>query len=235
MPSPRPHRPKIAVVLAAGKGTRMRSTLPKVLHYAAGRPLLSWVIEAARSAGCERILVIVGHGAEQVMKEIDGGNIEWVLQKEQRGTGHALMQVEPHVPEEADLLVLSGDVPLVSPATLEALTAGATAGWGAMAVAELDEPGSLGRVLAGGYGALRRIVEAADASPEELAVKRVNAGLYALPAPQIFDYLRQIGTENAQGWSFSCPCPIRPRRSGSTPGRSWPASTAGCSTATWRT
>jgi bifunctional UDP-N-acetylglucosamine pyrophosphorylase/glucosamine-1-phosphate N-acetyltransferase len=199
MPSPRPSLPKIAVVLAAGRGTRMRSTLPKVLHYAAGRPLLSWVIETARTAGCERILVIVGHGAEQVMKEIDGGDIEWVLQKEQRGTGHALMQVEPYVQGEANLLVLSGDVPLVSHATLEALTAGATAGWGAMAVAELDEPGSLGRVLAGGYGALRRIVEASDASPEELAVKRVNAGLYALPAPQIFDYLRQIGTENAQG------------------------------------
>ena len=73
MPSP---RPRVAVVLAAGKGTRMRSTLPKVLHYAAGRPLLSWVIETARTAGCERILVIVGHGAEQVMKEIDGGDIQ---------------------------------------------------------------------------------------------------------------------------------------------------------------
>ena len=196
MPSP---RPRVAVILAAGKGTRMRSSMPKVLHCAAGRPLLSWVIDTARAAGCERILVIVGHGAEQVMKEVDGGDIQWVLQKEQRGTGHALMQAEPHVQGEANLLVLSGDVPLVSPATLEALTAGATAGWGAMAVAELDEPGSLGRVLAGGYGALRRIVEASDASPEELAVKRVNAGLYALPAPEIFDYLRQIGTDNAQG------------------------------------
>ena len=192
-------RPRIAVVLAAGKGTRMRSAMPKVLHSAAGRPLLSWVIDTARAAGCEKILVIVGHGAEQVMREIDGDDIQWVLQKEQRGTGHALMQAEPHIRGEANLLVLSGDVPLVSPETLEALTAGASAGWGAMAVAELDEPGSLGRVLAGGYGALRRIVEASDASPEELAVKRVNAGLYALPAPEIFDYLRQIGTNNAQG------------------------------------
>src|SRR5215210_2413762 len=192
-------RPRIAVVLAAGKGTRMRSAMPKVLHSAAGRPLLSWVIDTARAAGCEKILVIVGHGAEQVMREIDGDDIQWVLQEKQRGTGHALMQAEPHVQGEANLLVLSGDVPLVSHATLEALTAGAAAGWGAMAVAELDEPGSLGRVLAGGYGALRRIVEASDASPEELAVKRVNAGLYALPAPEIFDYLRQIGTNNAQG------------------------------------
>lgn len=194
-----PRRPRIAVVLAAGKGTRMRSGMPKVLHCAAGRPLLSWVIDTAREAGCERILVIVGHGAEQVQAEIGGEDIQWVLQKEQRGTGHALLQAEPYVDSDSVLLVLSGDVPLVSTTTLEQLAAGAEAGWGAMAVAELDDPGSLGRVLAGGYGTLRRIVEASDASPEELAVKRVNAGLYALPAPQIFDYLRQIGTDNAQG------------------------------------
>ncbi|HET9226978.1 MAG TPA: bifunctional UDP-N-acetylglucosamine diphosphorylase/glucosamine-1-phosphate N-acetyltransferase GlmU [Thermoanaerobaculia bacterium] len=194
-----PRRPRIAVVLAAGKGTRMRSGMPKVLHCAAGRPLLSWVIDTAREAGCERILVVVGHGAEEVKAEIDGHDIQWVEQTEQKGTGHALLQAEPFVDGEAELLVLSGDVPLVSVITLEQLAAGAEAGWGAMAVAELDDPGSLGRVLAGGYGTLRRIVEASDASPEELAVKRVNAGLYALPAPQIFDYLRQIGTDNAQG------------------------------------
>ena len=194
-----PRRPRIAVVLAAGKGTRMRSGMPKVLHCAAGRPLLSWVIDTAREAGCERILVVVGHGAEQVKQEIDGHDIQWVEQKEQKGTGHALLQAEPFVDRDSVLLVLSGDVPLVSTTTLEQLAAGAEAGWGAMAVAELDDPGSLGRVLAGGYGTLRRIVEASDASPEELAVKRVNAGLYALPAPQIFDDLRQIGTDNAQG------------------------------------
>jgi len=192
-------RPRIAVVLAAGKGTRMRSAMPKVLHSAAGRPLLSWVLESARAAGCERILVIVGHGAEQVREEIGGEDVQWVLQEEQKGTGHALMQAEPYVDGDAMLLVLSGDVPLVTPATLEHLAAGAEAGWGAMAVADLEDPGSLGRVLADGYGALRRIVEAADATPEVLAIKRVNAGLYALPAPQIFDYLRQIGTDNAQG------------------------------------
>lgn len=199
---PKAQRPRVAVVLAAGKGTRMRSAMPKVLHCAAGRPLLSWAIDAARDAGCERILVIVGHGAERVQEEIDGANaadIQWVLQAEQKGTGHALAQAEPYIQEEAIVLVLSGDVPLVSAAALEELAAGAEAGWGAMAVAELDEPGSLGRVLAGGYGALRKIVEAADATPEELAVRRVNAGLYALPAPDIFNYLRQIDTKNAQG------------------------------------
>jgi bifunctional UDP-N-acetylglucosamine pyrophosphorylase/glucosamine-1-phosphate N-acetyltransferase len=198
MPTSRPPR-RVAVVLAAGKGTRMRSSLPKVLHCAAGRPLLAWVVDAARAAGCEKILVIVGHGAERVKEEVGAPDIEWVIQAEQKGTGHALAQAEPHVPGDAVLLVLSGDVPLVTPQTLDQLAIDAAAGWGAMAVAELDQPGSLGRVLAGGYGGLRKIVEAADATPEERAVKRVNAGLYALPAPAIFEYLRGVRSNNAQG------------------------------------
>lgn len=193
-------RPRIAVLLAAGKGTRLRSSLPKVLHQAAGRPLLAWVIDAARQAGCERILVVVGHGAEQVREEIQGDDIAWVLQAEQRGTGHALAQTEEAVGgREANLLVLSGDAPLVTPATLEALAAAAESGWGAMSVAELDEPGSLGRVIAREDGGLHRIVEARDANAEELAIRRVNAGLYVLPAPEIFDYLRRLKTDNAQG------------------------------------
>src|SRR6185295_4774823 len=90
-----PRRPRIAVVLAAGQGTRMRSALPNVLHRAAGRPVLSGVLDAARAAACERILVIVGHGAEQVLAELAATDVEFVLQAEQRGTGHALQQVEP--------------------------------------------------------------------------------------------------------------------------------------------
>ncbi|HSN87211.1 MAG TPA: bifunctional UDP-N-acetylglucosamine diphosphorylase/glucosamine-1-phosphate N-acetyltransferase GlmU [Thermoanaerobaculia bacterium] len=197
-------RPRVAVILAAGKGTRLRSALPKVLHQAAGRPLLAWVIDAARQAGCERVLVVVGHGAEQVREEMastmGGEDLTWVLQAEQRGTGHALAQTEEALGgRPVNLLVLSGDVPLVTPATLEALASSAEAGWGAMSVAELDEPGSLGRVIARADGGLHRIVEAKDADAEELAIRRVNAGLYVLPAPEIFDYLRRLKTDNAQG------------------------------------
>jgi bifunctional UDP-N-acetylglucosamine pyrophosphorylase/glucosamine-1-phosphate N-acetyltransferase len=196
-------RPRVAVILAAGKGTRMRSELPKVLHLAAGRPLLAWVIDAASAAGCERILVIVGHGAEQVREEIAGSNsdrdLTWVLQAEQRGTGHALMQAEPHLDGPATLLVLSGDVPLVSPATLEELAAAAEGGWGAMAVADLSEPGSLGRVLKTADGGLAGIVEARDATPEVLKERCVNAGLYALPAPDVFRHLAGVTAHNAQG------------------------------------
>ncbi|MFY9820681.1 MAG: bifunctional UDP-N-acetylglucosamine diphosphorylase/glucosamine-1-phosphate N-acetyltransferase GlmU [Thermoanaerobaculia bacterium] len=192
-------KPRIAVILAAGKGTRMKSSRPKVLHEAAGRPLLAWVIDAARAAGCRRILVVIGHGAERVREKIQGEDLTWVLQAEQRGTGHALAQAETEIPGEATALVLSGDVPLVDPATLDRLARDAEAGWGAMAVAELEEPGSLGRVLVDGSGAFRAIVEARDATPQELAVRRINVGLYALPAPDIFTYLRNLRTENAQG------------------------------------
>lgn len=194
-----PQRPRVAVVLAAGKGTRMRSSRPKVLHEVAGRPMLAWVIDAARAAGCSHILVIVGHGAEAVREAFAGqDDLGWVLQREQRGTGHALAQAAAHVPGEALLLVLSGDVPLLTPGTLERLASEAEAGWGSMAVATLENPGALGRVL-GADGRLERIVEAADATEEERTIRVINAGIYALPAPAIFDHLDRLDTDNAQG------------------------------------
>ncbi len=193
------NKPRIAVVLAAGRGTRMRSALPKVLHEAAGRPLLAWVVDAARAAGCSKILIVVGHGAEQVKETIQGDDIAWVLQAEQRGTGHALAQTEAHVDGPATLLVLSGDVPFLTPATVDRLASEAEAGWGSMATAELDDPGSLGRVITGADGGFDRIVEARDATPEELTERRINAGLYALPAPEIFGFLSRLTTHNAQG------------------------------------
>src|SRR5881394_3697260 len=114
--------PRVAIILAAGKGTRMRSARSKVLHAAGGRPLLRWVIDAARGAGCESIVVIVGHRADDVRAAFASEtDLVWVEQQEQQGTGHALLQAEPAVPREATLLVLSGDVPLVRPETLAAL------------------------------------------------------------------------------------------------------------------
>jgi bifunctional UDP-N-acetylglucosamine pyrophosphorylase/glucosamine-1-phosphate N-acetyltransferase len=186
----------------------MASDLPKVLHLAAGRPLLAWVLDAARAAGCRRILVVVGHGApsvQAVFPREENADLTWVLQAEQRGTGHALAQTEPKLGgRKATVLVLSGDVPLVTPGTLKRLVrlAEEPGAWGAMAVAEIlapAEPGSLGRVVATPEGNLRKIVEAKDASPEERAIRLVNAGLYALPAPAVFDYLRRLTPENAQG------------------------------------
>ena len=195
----------MAVILAAGKGTRMRSGLPKVLHRAAGLPLLDWVVRAARGAGCERTVVIVGHEGDQVRSAFTEEDLSWAVQTELLGTGHALGRVEPLIEDDALLVVLSGDVPLVSPETLEALASAvepegsAEPAWGAMAVAHLEDPGALGRVTAREDGCLDRIVEAADATPEELAVHRVNAGIYVLPAPQIFPYLEALKSDNAKG------------------------------------
>jgi bifunctional UDP-N-acetylglucosamine pyrophosphorylase/glucosamine-1-phosphate N-acetyltransferase len=187
----------------------MRSRLPKVLHPVAGRPLVAWVLEAVRAAGCRRILVVVGHGADEVRAALpasDLESVEWVVQRQQRGTGHALLQVAPRLAGPARLLVVSGDVPLVRPETLRRLARAATGAWGAMAVAEMEDPGALGRVLPARAGGRRRggellgrIVEAADASPAEAAVRRVNAGLYLLPAPEVFAYLRRLRPDNAKG------------------------------------
>lgn len=198
-----------AVVLAAGKGTRMGSDLAKVLHEAGGRPLLAWVLDAARAAGCGRLVVVIGHQADRVRRAIpESGDLAWALQERQLGTGHALARAEEALAGEVErgdvLLVLSGDVPLVTPETLRALVAAARDGWGALAVAELEEPGSLGRVVprerpSGAPRLLHRIVEAADATEEELAIRTVNAGLYALPAAGIFPYLHRLDPDNAQG------------------------------------
>ena len=197
-------RPRVAIVMAAGKGTRMRSERPKVLFPVAGRPLLAWVIDAARAAGCQRILVVVGHGAEEVKAAFAGqDDLEFVLQAEQRGTGHAVLQAAPHVSGEATVLVLSGDVPLVRAETLEALArlaegAAEGAAWGALVAAELEQPGGLGRLLMNG-GKLERIVEKADATPEQLAIRLTNTGIYALPAPGLFEILGRLSPKNAQG------------------------------------
>lgn len=200
MPPDTAHEPdRLAVVLAAGQGKRMRSALPKVLHEVAGRPMLARVLATARLSGCDRLLVVVGHRAESVRAAFPEADLTWVEQREQRGTGHALLQAAAHVPHSALLLVLSGDVPLVRAATLDRLAKAASAGWGAMAAATLREPGTLGRVLTRLDGTLERIVEVADANASELAICRVNAGLYALPAPEIFDFLGALEPDNAQG------------------------------------
>jgi bifunctional UDP-N-acetylglucosamine pyrophosphorylase / glucosamine-1-phosphate N-acetyltransferase len=192
--------PRLAVILAAGHGKRMRSAKPKVLHEAGGRPLLEWVVTAARAAGCARIAVVVGHGGAQVRNAFaDASDLVWVEQREQNGTGHALLQAAPELASPALALVLSGDVPLVRPETLARLAEAAATGWGAMAVAKLAEPGALGRVVGDADDRLVRIVEARDATPAELAIRTVNAGLYALPAPEIVAYLRALRPNNSQG------------------------------------
>lgn len=191
-----------AVILAAGRGERLRSEQPKVLHQVGGRPLVSWVVAAAREVGCAPIHVVVGSGAEEVRsallaEDAAARDIVWVEQQEQKGTGHAVRAAREVLGSETLTLVLSGDAPLTRPATLRALLDGARDGWGSLAVADLQDPGSLGRVIERN-GRLERIVEAADASESELDVPTVNAGHYALPVPAIFEWLDRVDADRAQ-------------------------------------
>lgn len=190
--------PTIGVILAAGKGTRMASPKPKVLHEAAGKTLLDWVVDIARGSGCDRVIVVVGHGASEIREQMAGADVEFAVQSRQLGTGHALQQVEPLIEGEARILILSGDVPALRSRTARRLLTAAENSWGAMAVATLDEPGSLGRAIRGDSAELVRCVEVADACPEELEVKTVNAGIYVLPAPSVFARLGRLEPTNKQ-------------------------------------
>ncbi len=185
------------VVLAAGQGKRMHSTLPKVLHRLAGRPLLAHVLETAKALSAERAIVVHGHGSEAVKAAFNGAAVEWVEQAEQLGTGHALMQALPKVPPKADVMVLYGDVPLVRPETLERLKDAARDGLGILTV-ELDDPTGYGRIVRDAKGRVKRIVEQKDASAKERAIREVNVGFMVAKADRLTAWLARVRNENAQ-------------------------------------
>ena len=185
------------VVLAAGLGKRMRSDLPKVLHPLAGRPLLGHVLAAVRALAPRRIFVVHGHGADAVRAAFPDADVEWVLQAEQLGTGHAVQQAAPRLSADADVLLLYGDVPLVSTETLQRLLQSAGDGL-ALLSADLGDPTGYGRVIRDASGGVTRIVEQRDATPEEASVREINAGFYALSARRLVPWLKKIGNRNAQ-------------------------------------
>ena len=186
------------VILAAGQGKRMKSDLPKVLQPLANRPLLQHVLDCARALGAEAIHVVYGHGGEQVKAACAGQPLKWVLQAEQLGTGHALMQAMPAIPDEHLVLVLYGDVPLMAPATLHALLDAAGERTLALLSVMLDDPAGYGRVLRDGAGSVYRVVEQKDASRKEQALRECNSGLMAAPAGALRRWLGKLGNDNAQ-------------------------------------
>jgi bifunctional UDP-N-acetylglucosamine pyrophosphorylase / glucosamine-1-phosphate N-acetyltransferase len=185
------------LVLAAGLGKRMRSSLPKVLHPLAGRPLLGHVLDTARALAPRKIIVVHGHGAEQVKEAFPEPGVEWALQAEQLGTAHAVMQAMPRVSADADVLLLYGDVPLVRAATLERLLEAAREGL-AVLTADLDDPAAYGRIVRDASGHVKRIVESRDAGPGEREIREINAGFYALSARRLSGWLKKIDNRNAQ-------------------------------------
>ena len=189
--------PLDVIVLAAGQGKRMRSDLPKVLHPIAGRPLLAHVLDAASTLNPRKTFVVHGHGAEQVRAAFAQAPVEWVLQPEQLGTGHAVQQAMTHVNRGGDVLILYGDVPLVRADSLKRLVDAARQGVAVMTT-ELDDPRGYGRIVRDSSGGVERIVEEKDASGDERAIREVNAGFIALDAKRLQAWLGKIGNRNAQ-------------------------------------
>jgi bifunctional UDP-N-acetylglucosamine pyrophosphorylase/glucosamine-1-phosphate N-acetyltransferase len=191
--------PVSVVVLAAGQGKRMHSALPKVLQPLAGRPLLEHVIRAARAIQPAGIHIVHGHGASQVRAAFaDQTDLQWALQAEQLGTGHAVMQAMPGIPDGHQVLVLYGDVPLIRRQTLERLVADSVGGELALLTAQLDDATGYGRVLRNGNGDVTRIVEHKDASEDERRINEINTGLMAYDAAPLRRYLGSLRNDNSQ-------------------------------------
>ena len=191
------------IILAAGQGTRMKSALPKVLHPIGGKPMLGHVLDAVAGIGAQSSHVVHGHGAEQVREwfaqtRAKDASVKWVLQPEQLGTGHAVLQALPNIPDDALVLVLYGDVPLISVATLQKLIAAAGTGLAILTV-DLDQPTGYGRILRNKSGAVTGIVEENDANTRQKKITEVNTGLLAVPAKRLKAWLKKVGNDNAKG------------------------------------
>jgi bifunctional UDP-N-acetylglucosamine pyrophosphorylase/glucosamine-1-phosphate N-acetyltransferase len=187
------------VILAAGQGKRMNSDLPKVLQPLAGKPLLGHVIETAEELDADRIIVVYGHGGDQVKAQFAQKSVKWALQATQQGTGHALLQAMDQVPKTDRLLVLYGDVPLITADTLRQLLERCNDKTLALLSVKLADPTGYGRVLRDNAGHIYRIVEQKDANKKEALVNECNTGFMAAPAAAMHQWLNQLKNDNAQG------------------------------------
>ena len=187
------------VILAAGQGSRMKSALPKVMHGLAGKPMLQHVIDSARRLVPEALHVVIGHGGEQVEQTMAGQALDFVWQREQLGTGHAVAQAMPHIGNDSVVLVLYGDVPLTQPETLTQLTRIAAQGDLGLLTVTLEDPTGYGRIIRNAVGDVVAIVEHKDATEQEKLVREVNTGILALPAAALHDWLPRLSADNAQG------------------------------------
>ena len=186
------------IILAAGQGTRMRSDLPKVLQPLAGQPLLGHVLETAESLGPDDVCVVYGHGGDAVPTAFPGPAIRWVLQAEQLGTGHAVQQAMPNTPHENRVLVLFGDVPLLTVSTLRRLLEATPADELSVLTIDMDEPTGYGRIIREGNSVIG-IVEQKDASEAQKAIREINTGVMVCPAERLRGWLDNLGNDNAQG------------------------------------
>lgn len=186
------------VILAAGKGTRMRSPLPKVLHTLAGKPMVQHVLETAQALNPARTHVVIGHGADQLREALAEHDVLFALQEEQKGTGHAVAQAQAHLGNGV-VLVLYGDVPLIRRDTLASLLAQVDEQHMGLLTVTLDDPGGYGRIVRDSDGQAVAIVEQKDANDEQLTITECNTGIMAMTSAQLKRWLPQLSAENAQG------------------------------------
>lgn len=187
------------VILAAGKGTRMKSAQAKVMHGLAGRPLLQHVIDTAKQLQPTQLVVVAGNGAVQVLPFLEGNQVDAVMQTEQLGTGHAVMQAKDAIAASEQVLVLYGDVPLTQVVTLEALIDCVAEGGVGILTTKLDDQTGYGRIVRDFDGRIRCITEQKDANPEILLIDEVNSGIMLLPSQWLLASLDMLGNNNAQG------------------------------------
>jgi len=190
------------VILAAGKGTRMKSSIAKVLHPLCGKPMLHYSIALARAIGSERIVPVVGHQAERIQSLFNDVDLTFALQKEQLGTAHAVLQAKQALHDfEGDVVILCGDVPLLLPSTIEGLIDHHHSHEASITVVTtfLADPGSYGRVIRSEGDTVMKIVEARDATDKEKKIKEINTGIYCAERRFLFESLDHIGKENSQG------------------------------------
>ncbi len=191
-----------AVILAAGKGTRMKSDLAKVLHPLCGTPMLNYTVDVARTVGAGKIVVVIGHQADQVREAFKDQGLIFVEQREQLGTGHAVLQAkDTYRNYDGNILILCGDVPLLQPATVKDLVARHISEKASLTVLTtiLDDPTGYGRVVRrGDAGEVLRIVEEKDASPAEKKIREINTGIYCIDARFLFGAVGEIGNKNVQ-------------------------------------
>jgi bifunctional UDP-N-acetylglucosamine pyrophosphorylase/glucosamine-1-phosphate N-acetyltransferase/UDP-N-acetylglucosamine pyrophosphorylase len=201
----------MAIVLAAGKGTRMQSELPKVLVPVCGRPMIRYVIDALRAGGAERIVVVVGYEALRVKQELaDLQQIEFALQSEQLGTGHAVMMCrEQLASHDGPVLVVTGDSPMLQPSSIDALlkTYRSEPCAAILGTARRDDPTGLGRIVRDAAGQFVGIVEQRDATPAEAAIQEVNMSTYLFDAASLLESLEQLKADNAQSEYYLTDCP----------------------------
>jgi len=190
------------LIMAAGKGTRMKSDLAKVLHKINGRPMVHYVIDMANEIHSEKVVLIIGHQKERVMDECKDMDVEFAIQEQQLGTGHAVAMAENLFNNyDGDLLILSGDVPLLTTKTLSNLiqTHFESNALATLLTANLNDPTGYGRVIRSSSGPVERIVEHKDANEDELKVKEINVGIYMFKSKELFKTLKQVDNNNSQG------------------------------------